>query len=206
MVAERIATSDIEPIEAFVTADGAPLTGLLPGDLVVRIRRQSDGAYFDWDSAALDFKTSAWTTRDKNLIEQDATLNPGVYEVVGGFDTSTIVGISADDRYTVIILQVAGAPAVLPPPGELKVGQWVDDTLQKLRRVLGLLHQNAIIDNQAYSSGQLTSARLRIFDIAANVPSTPGGSEIAGLLFEYQFTATYDGNNLQDMFLSKVVL
>ncbi len=59
-------------------------------------------------------------------------------------------------------------------------------------RILGLLHQNAIIDNQVYTTaGQLESARLRVFDSSANVPSTPGGSEVTGLLHQYTITAVY---------------
>ena len=61
-------------------------------------------------------------------------------------------------------------------------------------RILGLLHHNAIVDNQAYDSNQqLTGARLRVFDDEANVPATPGGSETTGLIQEYAITAEYAG-------------
>lgn len=63
-----------------------------------------------------------------------------------------------------------------------------------LSRVLGLLHHNAILDNQTYdSNNQLTSARLRVFDSAGHVPVTPGGSEVLGLTQEYSIVAEYDG-------------
>jgi hypothetical protein len=63
-----------------------------------------------------------------------------------------------------------------------------------LSRILGLLHHNAILDNQTYdANNQLISARLRVFDTAAHVPATPGGSETLGLLHEYTIEAEWDG-------------
>lgn len=74
-------------------------------------------------------------------------------------------------------------------------------------RILGLLHENAIVDNQTYDSNtQLTSARLRVFDKASNVPSTPGGSETLGLKYEYQIEAEYDGLNKLTKYILKRVL
>jgi hypothetical protein len=76
-----------------------------------------------------------------------------------------------------------------------------------LARVMGLLHRNAILDLQAYDSlGQLTSARLRVFDSAANVPSTPGGDETAGLLQKYDIAASYSSLNVVTKFTLKQVL
>lgn len=63
-----------------------------------------------------------------------------------------------------------------------------------LTRALGLLHHNAILDNQIYDGNtQLTFARLRVFDTEAHVPAVPGGSEVLGLLHEYTIHAEYDG-------------
>jgi hypothetical protein len=76
-----------------------------------------------------------------------------------------------------------------------------------LRRVLGLLHQNAILDNQTYDTlGQLTSARLRVFDSPSNVPTNPGGSETVGLIQQYSIEAAYDGLNVVRKFALKRVL
>jgi hypothetical protein len=76
-----------------------------------------------------------------------------------------------------------------------------------LSRVLGLLHQNAILDNQTYDGqNQLTSARLRVFDSAANVPTTPGGSETVGLLHEYSIESEWAGIGAATKFLLKRVL
>lgn len=70
--------------------------------------------------------------------------------------------------------------------------------LDRVDRVLGLLHMNAMVDNQAYDAfGQLTSARLRVFSAPGNVPAAPGGSEGAlnGLIHEYAIEAEYAGRN-----------
>lgn len=67
-------------------------------------------------------------------------------------------------------------------------------TSADLTRVLGLLHHNAILDNQQYDpNSQLISARLRVFDTAAHVPSVPGGSETLGLLHEYTIESEWGG-------------
>lgn len=119
----RIQTGDSEPIQIFVVDEDADaLTGLT--DLFVRLRRDSDGEYFDWDDST--FKAAGWTERDKLLVEVDSSLAPGLYEVSGGFDSSSITNITADDTYQVIPLQTPGTDARLPGPGEIKIGQWVD--------------------------------------------------------------------------------
>lgn len=66
-------------------------------------------------------------------------------------------------------------------------------TNQTLLRILGLLHENSIVDNQQYDeNNQLNSARLRVFDSVGNLPSSPGGNETTGLLFEYTITADFE--------------
>ncbi len=74
-------------------------------------------------------------------------------------------------------------------------------------RIAGLLHENAIVDNQVYDSlTQLLSARLRVFDHAGNVPASPGGSETTGLKYEYEVEAEYDGLNKLTKYVLKRVL
>jgi hypothetical protein len=85
--------------------------------------------------------------------------------------------------------------------GEYRVVSSSDD------RIAGLLHENAIVDNQTYDSlTQLTSARVRVFDHAGNVPATAGGSETVGLKHEYQIEAEYDGLNKLTKYVLKRVL
>lgn len=76
-----------------------------------------------------------------------------------------------------------------------------------LARVLGMLHRNAILDMQTYDGQtQLTSARLRVFDSPANVPTTPGGNETIGLLHKYEINAAYSGLNVVTKFTLKQLL
>lgn len=70
-----------------------------------------------------------------------------------------------------------------------------------IKRVLGLLHHNAILDQQTYdANSQLTGARLRVFDTKAHVPAVPNGNETLGLLHRYSIVAEYDGLGIQTMF------
>lgn len=140
----RIQTGDTEPVALFVLATaGGPLTGAT--DLFVRVRR-GDGEYLDW--ADDTFKAAGWTTLDELLVESDAANAPGVYEVTGGLDTGAITNPNADDNYLIIPSQSPGVTATLPPPGEIKVGQWpeVDATrLLDIFRMFGLDPANPMV-------------------------------------------------------------
>jgi len=72
----------------------------------------------------------------------------------------------------------------------------IDDLAAKLIRVLGLVHENAFIDNTVHDSfGQLVAARVRIFDSKAHVElATDGGSETLGLIATYQIETTYESD------------
>ena len=123
MTCTRIQSGATEPIQVFVLdRAGEPLTGKT--DLYIRIRR-GNGDYLDWDD--MTFDPAVWVRLDEPLVEVDATLAPGIYEVVGGLDTGAITNPNADDNLVIIPVQDPGDDAVLPLPGELKVGQWVDD-------------------------------------------------------------------------------
>lgn len=123
-MAVRVQTGDIEPLQVYVVdVNGNPLTGLT--DLYVRLRRSSNGDFLDW--ADDTFKAVGWTALDVSLAEISATLAPGLYELSGGIDTGAWVNPSADDDYLVLAVQSPGTNAKLPPPAELKVGQWVDN-------------------------------------------------------------------------------
>jgi hypothetical protein len=84
------------------------------------------------------------------------------------------------------------------------------DSLHYLRldaaRILGLLHQNAMVDRQLYGPhGMLTSARLRVFESPSYIPSVPGGVETLGLTQEYAIEAAYQGTG-ETAVLSKYLL
>jgi hypothetical protein len=69
-----------------------------------------------------------------------------------------------------------------------------DDLAEQLVRVLGLVHENAFIDDTTYDAfGQLIAARVRLFDSKAHVElATDGGTETTGLIATYQIETTYE--------------
>lgn len=70
----------------------------------------------------------------------------------------------------------------------------VADLVVAAQRLLGLVHDNVVIDQQAYGgpNGELTGARLRAYDSAANAQAAGAG----GLLYTYTVFADYTGGNL----------
>lgn len=128
-----IRNGDTEPIQAEVrNQSGEPLTGLT--DIFVRVRRDSDGQFFDWSDST--FKAAGHVAIAQLLSEVDATNAPGLYEVTGGFDTSTVVNVVLNDRYVVFPFQTPGTDALLPSPGAFRVGQWVQDIVLTRKRNL----------------------------------------------------------------------
>jgi len=72
----------------------------------------------------------------------------------------------------------------------------IDDLAAKLVRILGLVHENAFIDDTVHdATGQLLSARVRIFDSKEHVElATDGGTETDGLVATYQIETTYEND------------
>lgn len=108
----RILQGATELIQVYaIDSAGAALTGLT--DLYVRIRRQSDGFYYDWADST--FKNSGWTTVNGILTEEDATREAGVY-------SRSFTAPSADEVYTIYPLQTPGTTAKGLGPDVLYVG------------------------------------------------------------------------------------
>jgi len=83
-----------------------------------------------------------------------------------------------------------------------QVDQGVIDANVNLGEVLGLLHKNAVVDNQVYNAGgRLTSAILYVYDSGANAIAN---DHATGLLFDYDITATYDINDVQTSYMLTV--
>lgn len=70
----------------------------------------------------------------------------------------------------------------------------IDDLAAKLLRILGLVHENAFIDNTVHDGfGNLVAARVRLFDSKANADlATDGGSETTGLVATYEVETAYE--------------
>jgi hypothetical protein len=107
-----------EPIVVVVVdIDNKPLVGKT--DLVIRLRRQSDGKYYDWSDDT--FKNGA----DVILLLQPLTevspiYSKGEYQLstvnhVRGFDTSRITNPINDDIYFVFSFQTPGEDAANMP-------------------------------------------------------------------------------------------
>ena len=91
---------------------------------------------------------------------------------------------------------------------QLVVTQYgIDDLAIKLIRVLGLVHENAFIDNTVHDPfGQLVAARVRIFDSKEHCEAaTDGGSETLGLIATYEIATTYESQGRMGTYRMKKV-
>lgn len=119
MDSTRIQYGAIERIMATVlTTVGAPYAGLT--DVLLEIRRRSDGKYFDFSDSA--FKSSGWTTRQGVMTELDATNSAGVYYY--DFNTTGHSAAYTEEDYFLRATSVLGGG--IPSEGELHVGGYVD--------------------------------------------------------------------------------
>jgi hypothetical protein len=110
------------------------------------------------------------------------TAGPNVVSVNGSTGTCVV-------EFTVVTNLESDNYARLGAP----IGASISADLNILK---GLLFGNAVQDQQAWTSGRLTSARIRIYDTAANANSAGA----TGLLATYTVTATYDGNGNLTLF------
>jgi len=142
-----------------------------------------------------DFVVSAWKDGYQTTIVpsiEEITGTPGEYRI------SWVPPFGVFGRYEIQVFISYNTQIWY---GEYQVVGSSDD------RIAGLLHENAIVDNQTYDGlSQLLSARVRVFERADQVPSTPGGNETTGLKHEYEVEAEYAGLNLLTKYILKRVL
>lgn len=124
----RIEEGATEPIAVY---EGLGTTGLT--DLFARVLRASDNYFLDW--ADMTFKAAGWTALDRLLTEVNSTAAPGLYELIGGLDTSAITNALPNATYRVISVQVPADGARLPAPDEIHVGQWVNELMTNECRI-----------------------------------------------------------------------
>lgn len=188
MASTVIALGETESIKVYVVdAYGDPLLGKT--DLFVKLQRSSDRWFLDWSD--MTFKSSGHVSLTTNLDE----VGDGIYELSGGFDSGAVVNLDPTEDLNVIPLQDPGDDAILPAPVEIKIRpSAVLDIREELSRILGLLHENAFIDNTVFDDcAQLTGSRIRIFNSASAVQAaTEGGTETNGLIATYQVVVEYD--------------
>ncbi len=183
----------VEPIQVFAVsvATGAPLTGAT--DLFVRLRRVSDGFYFDWSDST--FKSSGFTTLNQTLTEQDATNAAGLYAVTGGFDLSAVTNKAVSDTYVVIPLQTPGTSAILPTPDDFREGQILESIGTGARQVTIHVEDTSAVDLSGVQvdifDSTNTTLLLRVFtDIAGDVTVAIDDGAYAVRLFKSLHTFT----------------
>jgi len=76
----------------------------------------------------------------------------------------------------------------------------VNSIKTNILRILGLLHQNAVVDNTTYDvDGNMLSGRVRCYDTKVNAQAAEAVSPAAyntGKTFEYQVTAEYNSSKM----------
>jgi len=83
----------------------------------------------------------------------------------------------------------------------------IDDLALQLIRVLGLVHENAFIDNTVHDTlDQLVAARVRVFDSKEHCEAaTDGGYETLGLVATYEIATTYESQGRMGTYRMKKV-
>jgi hypothetical protein len=120
---------NIEPIVVVaVDLDNKPVVGKT--DIVIRMRRQTDGKYFDWSDNTFKDGASVGLLLQP-LVEVSPVYSKGEYQLstvdhVRGLDTSKIVNPNNDDIYFVFSFQNGGEDvANMPQFCELRVGTFI---------------------------------------------------------------------------------
>jgi len=200
--------ANIPLVLSLVETTGVGSVGKTP-EVSIRRIRETHGGNLDnqfWDGAAFS-PAPVW----HQLLEVDAVNQPGLYsylfeQALVGLEwiytvyyrhTTSPVGFAVE---THVITNEVYIPRTQPDP--VLIGP--ETIMGQLELVKGLLHHNAMLDNQVFDEGQLLSARLRMFDNPVNIPAVEGGSETTGLLAEFQIESEYDGGLNKKFVLKRI--
>jgi hypothetical protein len=156
--------------EILVDSAGNLVIGLTGAQLnMLTLMRKSDGKYYDG---------AAWqsTKTDLAVIEQDAINSPGLYY----YDTP----ILDEDEYFITINTIEAAN--VPQTGIIRAGDYID-------RLLGLSYENMYMHTRIYTGGQLTSAKIDLYNNKANADIHDGST---GIVAKYTQTFIYIGTEL----------
>ena len=176
-----------EPVEVqLFAASGQPLLGNT--DVVVQVRRQQDGYYYDWKNK--EFRIAASVSEFYEYLQEvSQSRNPGLYRLDtpdhdGGFNTAIPTNVGVDDIYDVTIThRVTPSLFGLPIGFEIRVGALADkvvslpdsvadavwDEMQAdhvvtgsfgdlMRRIVALQKENYLIDQTAYNTPGLLTS------------------------------------------------
>ena len=193
--AAAVATSGANEIRDSILSDGTAFPGARI-DAAISTRSSHSAA---------DAADAVW---DEALAGHAAAGSAGEAQAHLDADVSTRSSHSAADVDTVLSAahgsgSWAGASAAAVADAvweELVADHYgtAGSAAEALAVIRGLVQQNFILDETTYNtSGLLTACRIRIYDSAANVPSTGGGSETTGLLATYNVTAVAESGNAE---------
>jgi hypothetical protein len=230
------ADADIPLFLVLADEDGQGVVGQVP-QVAIRRYREAHGSYLDnwyWDGSTFVSIPTYHNMAEVDSVNLPGEYSYHFEQSLVGLEIQYLVYFKNDGyppviaHETHIITNEVYIPHTQPDPiiigpqsvmGQLELVKdggtglfdGLTDSLHFLRadtaRILGLLHQNGMVDKQQYdSNGQLTYARLRVFDSAVHVPPSPGGNEVLGKTQEYEIRAQYDGPNIVRKFELKRVL
>jgi len=155
------------------------------------------------------FKDSVATAISVTITEIGTT---GEYKTsftpatVGFYELQVLIDFNKEIRFAnyQVVPELTNPVSIEARDTVLDIKTSTDDIEVQLTAVLGLLHQNSMIDNYTFDANdQLLSARVRVFANAASVPSTPGGSETS--ILEFAVEATYSDLNKPSKYVLKKV-
>ncbi len=224
-------SQDIGLLLSLVESDGTPATGKGP---VVKIRRyrETDGTPLDlhyWDGSGFTatptqfvmtevagypgvyeyvFEQSLVGLEHQYLCYYASTDPEGFAKEIHSVTNQVYVPSTLPDPVVIGPDSVLGQLEYMKDGGTGQFNPATDNmrvTAESTLRALGLLHDNAIVDQQTYDQdGQMTGARVRVFDSAGSVPVGPGGNETAGLRHEYRIESTYQNGLVNSFVLRRV--
>jgi hypothetical protein len=170
---------------------GTPLTAL--ANVLLKIRRESDGFYFDFSDNT--FKAAAHVDIDRTMTAVSVANAPGIYETA--WDTSLIVSPVAGDKY---LIDIQSATAVnLLAIGVVLLGDWVDAVHQMQIQLIddnaGLTDRWTVVffrDTEPITAGITGTPTIRVENAADGVDLIPatGMTEIPPGTGRWRYDAT----------------
>lgn len=134
---------------------------------------------------------------DKNaLLVDTVSLNHIVDGLYSGLYTPTVEGV-----YGVVYQFFDDIGFTVPSDFERKIEVLdVDSMRTNILRILGLLHENTVVDQQTYNTNnQLLTARIRAYDSKTNADLAGA----TGLLFTWHANATFSGQHLTNFKITR---
>lgn len=144
-----------------------------------------------------------------------------VYSAGGSLDATVLMSHVAEGMYSAlhtpttegyynVVYELFFDPARTIAAGYEKQGEVLDVNSMRTNvlRLLGLVHENSVVDQQVYDSdSNLTGARIRCYDSAVNATSAAAIAPLpymTGLKFIYEVHASYSAGNLDKYYITRL--